>query len=132
MKHAQISSSWSSPKGSGGKCDTALHDGADYALNTRRIRGAAKNIEIPGGVTVEGVELSKPTELLGAKAVSQSGGLRYGFLSAFENESSLIGRVGGTGEEVSVISDGRDFGVARLLYESSADRGEDQLATSAR
>ncbi len=118
-------SDWSSPKGSGGRSAILPYTMEPTTLlNTRRIGGAAKNVEIPGGITVEGVELSKPTELLGAlKAVGQSGGLRYGFLSAFENESSLIGLVDGSEEEVSVVSDGRDFGVARLLYESSADRG---------
>ena len=39
-------------------------------LNTRRIGGAARNVDVPDGITVAGVELSKPTELLGAvKAV---------------------------------------------------------------
>ena len=43
-------------------------------LNTRRIGGSAKQVVVPEGITVSGVEQSKPSELIGAvKTVVQSG-----------------------------------------------------------
>lgn len=122
-------SDWSSPRGSGGRSAILPYTMEPTTLlNTRRIGGAARNVELPAGVSVEGVELSKPTELFGAvKAVGQSGNLRYGFLSAFENESNLLGQNDVTGELITVTNDGRDFGVARLLYESSSGEGRKSI-----
>jgi len=89
-------------------------------LNTRRVGGAAADVEIPEGVTVSGVELSKPTDLIGAaKVVGQSGAIRYGFLAAFEEQARLLGTTDATGQPVTLTADGRDFGVARVLYETS-------------
>jgi len=97
-------------------------------LNTRRIGGSAKHVEIPDYVTVSGVEQSKPTELVGAvKAVGQSGGLRYGLLTAFEKEAELLGTDEATSQEVLVKADGRDFGVLRLLYESAGGGGRQSI-----
>ena len=117
-------SEWSSPRGSGGRRAILPYTMEPTTLlNTRRIGGAVRNLEIPNEVDIEGVELSKPTELLGAvKAVGQSGKLRYGFLSAFENESALSGRNVITGNSATLTSDGRNFGVARLLYETSSGK----------
>ena len=122
-------SDWSSPRGSGGRSAILPYTMEPTTLlNTRRIGGAARNVEIPDGVSVTGVELSKPTELLGAlKAVGQSGNLRYGFLSAFENESDFLGQNDATGAAVRLKNDGRDFGVARVLYEASSGEGRKSI-----
>ena len=97
-------------------------------LNTRRIGGAAKQVEIPDNVAVSGVELGKPSELIGAvKAVGQSGNLRYGLLTAFEKEAELIGTDEATGLEVPITGDGRDFGVVRLLYENASGGGRNSI-----
>lgn len=89
-------------------------------LNTRRIGGAAKHVNVPDGITVPGTEISQPTELAGAvKMVGQAGGLRYGLLAAVEKEAEFDGIDDLTGLDLKVTEDGRDFGVARLLYEGS-------------
>ena len=92
-------------------------------LNTRRIGGPPRT-KIPDDVSVASVERGKPTDLLGAVKVSgQSGKVRYGVLSAFEDEVELPGVISsGTnkGEQIMVREDGRDFGVARVLYEDTS------------
>ena len=122
-------SDWSSPRGSGGRSAVLPYTVEPTTLlNTRRIGGAARNVEIPEGVDVSGVELSKPTELIGAiKAVGQSGNFRYGFLSAFENESDFLGQNDATGAAVTLKNSGRDFGVARVLYEASSGEGRKSI-----
>ncbi len=91
-------------------------------LNTRRIGGAPRHAEIPDDVDVEGVEQSKPTELVGAaKLVGSAGGLRYGVLTAFEREAELDGRDIATGDPRTITADGRDFHIARVLYERSGN-----------
>ncbi len=122
-------SSWSNPRGSGGRSAILPYTMEPTTLlNTRRIGGAPRNVEIPDGVSVAGVELSKPTELFGAvKAVGQSGNLRYGFLSAFENESSFLGQNDTSGAAVKLKNEGRDFGVARLLYEETSGQGRKSI-----
>ena len=87
-------------------------------LNTRRIGGAAKNVEVPDSLSISGTELSSPTDLLGAaKFVGQAGGLRYGVLTAFEGEVDLRAE-DDDGYEVDFTMDGRDFHVARVSYEA--------------
>ncbi len=115
----------SGPRGSGGRQSPSPYRMEPTTLlNTRRIGGSAKQVVVPEGVTVSGVEQSKPSELIGAvKAVGQSGGLRYGVLTAFEKEAELVGTDDVTGEEVVISEDGRDFGVARVLYERVAGGG---------
>lgn len=122
-------STWSNPRGSGGRSAILPYTMEPTTLlNTRRIGGAARNVETPDGVSVAGVELSKPTELFGAvKAVGQSGNLRYGFLSAFENESNFLGQNDATGAAERLKNEGRDFGVARLLYEASSGQGRKSI-----
>ena len=94
-------------------------------LNTRRIGGAPR-FDLPDGVEAEGAELGKPSELLGAvKVTGQNGGLRYGVLSAFEDD--VRRKASAEGEHIRLEQDGRDFGVARLLYESSAAGGRRSL-----
>jgi hypothetical protein len=90
-------------------------------LNTRRIGGPPKHLEVPDGIVVAPVELGKPTDLLGAmKVVGSAGGFRYGVLGAFEDEVELPGYDENTLEPVDVTEDGRNFGVIRGLYETTA------------
>ena len=93
-------------------------------LNTRRIGGAPRHISVPDGIEVNGTQLSKPTELIGAlKAVGQSAYGRYGVLMAMEDEPVVYGRDEITGERRTVTAPGRDFGVARWLYEENEGQG---------
>ena len=86
-------------------------------LNTRRIGGAAIGVDVPDGITVEGHERSQPSTLLGAaKVTGQNGPVRYGVLTAFEDDPVLRGERD-DGTPVAVQATGRDFGVARVLYE---------------
>ena len=119
----------SGPGGSGGRRSPGNYSmEPSTLLNTRRIGGAAKQVDIPEYVTVSGVEQSKPTELVGAvKAVGQSGGLRYGLLSAFEKEVEWQGTWNNTGHDVLLRADGRDYGVARLLYEKASGGGRNSI-----
>lgn len=88
-------------------------------VNTRRIGGAARRPDIPAGVFVPGIDLGKPTELSGAvKITGQSGAFRYGVMAAFEDDSKFNG-VDANGDPVRLTQDGRDFGVARFLYEDT-------------
>tara|TARA_B100001250_G_C19537232_1_gene673105 strand:- start:18 stop:695 length:678 start_codon:yes stop_codon:yes gene_type:complete len=93
-------------------------------LNTRRIGGPPRT-KVPDGVSVASVERGKPTDLLGAAKVSgQNGRVRYGVLSAFEDQVELPGVITSgdkKGEPIAVREDGRDFGVARLLYEDASN-----------
>ena len=94
-------------------------------LNTRRIGGPPRHVTIPADVEVAGVELGKPTDLLGAlKVVGSNGRFRYGALAALEDDVELSGTViaPGTpinGAPITVTEDGRNFGVIRALFESS-------------
>jgi hypothetical protein len=86
-------------------------------INTRRIGGTPDQVTVPAGVTLLDGESSLPTDLLGAaKVTGAAGGLRYGVLSAFEDDVDLVG-VDASGTEVPVGDDGRDFAALRLLYE---------------
>ncbi|MGD8418385.1 MAG: DUF5916 domain-containing protein, partial [Pseudomonadales bacterium] len=85
-------------------------------VNTRRI-GGAPTVELPPGVTVPDVDLAAPTDLYGAlKATGQIGDFRYGAMGAIEQDTSLPGETL-PGSPVDVDINGRDFGVARFLYE---------------
>lgn len=89
-------------------------------VNTRRIGGSAISPSIPAGVTIPSVELSKPTELVGAaKITGQKGPFRYGALFASEEERKIYG-TRTNGEEVRLTQEGRDFSVLRFLYEDAA------------
>ncbi|MBR17330.1 MAG: hypothetical protein CMQ25_13985, partial [Gammaproteobacteria bacterium] len=121
--------SMSSSRGGGGRQSASSFTmEPSTLLNTRRIGGSAKQVVVPDNVEVSGVEQSKPSELIGAiKAVGQSGGLRYGFLTAFEKEAELVGTDEETGQEVLVKADGRDFGVLRLVYENVSGGGRNSI-----
>lgn len=91
-------------------------------LNTRRIGGAAR-FTVPTGVRVVPTELSQPTDLLGAvKFTGQNGGWRYGTLLASEDDSQIRGRLA-DGRPVQLQATGRDFTIARLLYEDTSAGG---------
>ena len=93
-------------------------------LNTRRI-GGAPVIEFPDDMDVAPHRLSQPTDLLGAaKITGQSAGVRYGVLTAFEDQPVLKASVTdayGLAQDVHVRGDGRNFGVVRVLYENVGD-----------
>lgn len=101
-------------------------------LNTRRIGGSAKHLDYEReDVDVPGPELSKPTDLLGAvKVVGQASAFRFGFLGAVEDDVALRGTLERSDEEetlteedVIVTAPGRDFGVARVVWERQSGTG---------
>jgi len=91
-------------------------------VNTRRIGGAARTPDLPDDVEIEGIELSKPTELIGAaKVTGQQGKFRYGVLAAIEDDT--VFEATRNGAKYRARQDGRDFSVARLLYEDTSTGG---------
>ena len=85
-------------------------------LNTRRIGGAARHVDVPSHVDVEGAELSKPTDLLAAvKVVGQSDYGRYGLLFAAEDNPEIFGTHTETGLREIVTGERRNFAVGRWL-----------------
>ncbi|MDB2601990.1 DUF5916 domain-containing protein [Gammaproteobacteria bacterium] len=91
-------------------------------LNTRRIGGAAI-YDVPDEVNVVPTDLSQPSELIGAvKLTGQSGNWRYGTLLASETESQIAGTLD-DGTQVTLNAVGRDFSIARLLYEDTGSGG---------
>ena len=104
-------------RGAGSRRTTMLFNPEPtQVVNTRRI-GGAPDVIVPDDVEVPGYELSKPTDLIGAvKATGQIGGLRYGAMAAVEDDTEVRG-IDGNDEEVLLDATGRDFGVARVLYE---------------
>jgi len=96
--------------------------GPTSLLNTRRIGGQAL-YQVPTGVTASATDLSQPTDLLGAmKVTGQNGSWRYGTLLASEDDSEIEGR-DRQGNRVKLQAEGRDFAVARLLYEDTTGGG---------
>ncbi len=95
-------------------------------LNTRRIGGAAI-YDVPSDVNVVPTDLSMPTELLGAvKFTGQNGSWRYGTLLASENDSEISGELD-DGTRVHLQAEGRDFTIARVLYENTGSGGRRAL-----
>ncbi|MEZ5489531.1 MAG: DUF5916 domain-containing protein [Gammaproteobacteria bacterium] len=91
-------------------------------VNTRRI-GRAPIFDVPDDVTVVPTDLSAPSDLLGAvKFTGQSGAFRYGTLLASEDNMEIDG-VLEDGSKLTLESEGRDFLVARVLYEDTAQGG---------
>ncbi len=91
-------------------------------LNTRRI-GSAALYSVPDDVSVVPTDLSQPSDLLGAvKLTGQSGSWRYGTLFAAEDDSQ-IRATDAAGQRVHLQAEGRDFSVARLLYEDTSNGG---------
>ncbi|MEC8809663.1 MAG: DUF5916 domain-containing protein, partial [Pseudomonadota bacterium] len=86
-------------------------------LNTRRIGGTANQLTLPEGVTPEPGQRDTPTDLLGAvKVTGGVGDLRYGLLAAMEDDIRWRGR-DANDLAVDIEGAGRDFAVARLVYE---------------
>jgi hypothetical protein len=111
------------PSGTGSRQTTSTFNPEPTTLlNTRRIGGTPR-VTIPDNVDVAGIERGKPSDLLGAvKLTGQTGPLRYGLLSAFEDDVRLPGTLNSgpnIGQATRVEAEGRDFGVARLLYETT-------------
>ena len=96
--------------------------GPTTLLNTRRI-GSAALYPLPPDVAVVATDLSAPTELIGAvKFTGQNSNVRYGVLTASEEDSSMRG-MRPDGSAVRVEATGRDFAVGRLLYEQPVGSG---------
>lgn len=94
-------------------------------VNTRRIGGPPKLPDIPDLVLTD-LEENQPSALDGAaKVTGQVGNFRYGALAAMEEDTKIEGSIGG--QEVDILQDGRDFAVARLLYESTLNGGRRAL-----
>lgn len=91
-------------------------------LNTRRIGGQA-HFDVPSDVSVIATDLSRPTDLLGAvKFTGQSGNWRYGTLIASEDDTQVRGTLD-DGTRVNLQAEGRDFTIARILYEDTSSGG---------
>ena len=122
---ANPQSSQSGPQGQGARrSPQTFFREPTTLLNTRRIGGKARHVEIPedDDIDIPGVEQSKPTDLLGAaKVVGQAGKVRYGVLGAFEDE--VVWRGTRNGEDAVLREDGRNFGAVRMLYEDSTADG---------
>lgn len=83
-------------------------------VNTRRIGARPRPPKLPAGVSLPTRERIRPADLLGAvKMTGQLGAVRYGLMTAIEDESEF--RAGGQ----RYFQDGRDFGTFRMIYEDS-------------
>tara|TARA_R110002072_G_scaffold170552_2_gene324142 strand:+ start:68955 stop:71468 length:2514 start_codon:yes stop_codon:yes gene_type:complete len=81
-------------------------------LNTRRIGGRPRSPDLPVGASLPARERIKNADLLGAaKVTGQLGNIRYGLLTAFEDETDYYA----AGQRVEQA--GRDFTAFRVLYE---------------
>jgi len=89
-------------------------------LHTRRIGGRAVQPALPSGVTLPAAESGQLAELLGAVKLTGefSNNMRYGVLAASEDETQFDG-LDANGNIVPLEKDGRNFGVARAIYENS-------------
>lgn len=98
-------------------------------INTRRIGGRPRSPDLPDDVELPARERLKVADLLGAvKATGQLGGVRYGVLSAIEDDTEFNADDGLRYESL-----GRDFAAARVIYEDSkgaAYRGLGLLSTA--
>lgn len=95
-------------------------------VNTRRIGGAPIAPDIQDNDDLPSLELSQPSELHGAiKVTGQSNRFRYGFMAAFEDDTVFRGFRDGS--EFNFKQTGRDFGIARFLYEDASSGGRKSL-----
>lgn len=84
-------------------------------INTRRIGGQPRDPQLPDGVDISQREGLQVADLLGSvKATGQLGAFRYGVLASIEDDTEFRADDG-----LKYISEGRDFGAVRLLYEDS-------------
>ena len=94
---------------------------APYTMvNTRRIGGSPLvEPDIPPRVTISDRELFQPVDLLGAgKLTGQFGRVRYGVLTAFEDDVKFRGHRD-TGERFNIKRSGNNYGIGRVLYENT-------------
>lgn len=83
-------------------------------VNTRRIGARPRSPQLPPGTSLPVRERIRPADLLGAvKMTGQAGAVRYGFMTAVEDDSEF--RAGGS----RYYQDGRDFGALRMIYEDN-------------
>lgn len=89
-------------------------------LHTRRIGGRAVQPAIPTGVSLLPGESGQLAELVGAGKVTGeiARTLRYGVLAAKEYDTDFDA-IGSGGNLLELESEGRDFGIARVVYEKS-------------
>ncbi len=88
---------------------------------TRRIGGPPVALD-DDSLELTELEENQPTELDGAaKITGQINNWRYGVLAAVEDDTKIEGLR--NGEEVDLLQDGRNFGSARLLYETTTGGG---------
>jgi hypothetical protein len=84
-------------------------------LNTRRIGGSPRISEEDEDEDIPSQESGQPSELYGAgKVTGQVGSVRYGFMGAAEQDTTLENE---DGDPIEAF--GRDFAVARVLYENN-------------
>lgn len=99
-------------------------------VNTRRIGGTPRELDLPDGVELSERQELKPADIIAAaKATGQIGGVRYGLLAATEDETDYI-----ASDDQLYTMEGRDFGIFRVLYEDSkgaAYRGLGWISTLA-
>ncbi len=94
-------------------------------VNTRRIGSPPRELDVPG-LEITELEEFQPTELEGAvKITGQKDNWRYGVFAAIEDDTKIEGTIDDV--PVAFMQDGRDFGVARLLYESTSGSGRTGL-----
>ncbi len=103
------------PSGGGGGYNSGT---SARLLHTRRIGQRPIRPALPDDTDFDYDQFRQPSDLLGAaKATGQVGNLRYGVLSAFEDDTTFYGNR--DDERVAVTQQGRDFGVVRALWEKS-------------
>ena len=90
-------------------------------MNTRRIGGTANQVTVASGITPNRGETDLPTDLLGAAKITGSiGDFRYGILGAIEDDVAWLG-TNSLGQDIDIEDDGREFAIARILYEKVDD-----------
>ena len=90
-------------------------------INTRRIGGKPNYPAVDSGISIPDAGLQKPVDLVGAlKVIGQSGKVRYGFLSAFEDNFSLSAIK--DEKKFELAGTPSDYGIIRLLYERNDKR----------
>jgi hypothetical protein len=83
-------------------------------VNTRRIGARARAPDLPAGASLSTRERIEHTDLLGAlKATGQLGSMRYGLMTAFEDDREFKSSGG------KITQEGRDFTAFRMIYEDS-------------
>ena len=86
-------------------------------VHTRRIGGPPESIN-NDNLDITSLEANQPTELeAAAKVTGQVGNWRYGVLAAVEDDTKIEGTINDI--DVDFEQAGREFGTARLLYETT-------------